>query len=158
MSEINVSKATAKDALTIGKIAYQVSQIHYQQTDKEFKKPILKSQVEYISNSISDKNILVLKAQIDDKIVGYVVVYFNTYPAKHFQFNKRAFIGSIGVDKDHQRQGIGKALLKAVENEVKKHKISVIEIDYYVFNKAAGQLYKKCGYKEKKSYMHKFVY
>ena len=38
MSEINVLKASAKDASKIGKIAYQVAQIHYQQTDKEFKK------------------------------------------------------------------------------------------------------------------------
>lgn len=158
MSEINVLKASAKDASKIGKIAYQVAQIHYQQTDKEFKKPTLKSQTEYISSSIADKDILVLKAQIGDKIVGYVVVYFNTYPAKHFQFNKRAFIGSIGVDKNHQQKGIGKALLKGVEEEVKKRKISVIEIDYYVFNKAAGKLYKNSGYEEKKSYMHKFIH
>ena len=60
---------------------------------------------------------MVLNAQIDDKIAGYVVVYFNTYPAKHFQFNKRAFIGSIGVDENHQRKGVGKALLKGVEEE-----------------------------------------
>ena len=72
MSEINVLKASAKDASKIGKIAYQVAQIHYQQTDKEFKKPTLKSQTEYIAGSIADKDILVLKAQIGDEIVGYV--------------------------------------------------------------------------------------
>ena len=158
MSEIRLLKASAKDASKIGKIAYQVAQIHYQQTDKEFKKPTLKSQTEYISASIADKDILVLKAQIENEIVGYVVVYFNTYPAKHFQFNKRAFIGSIGVDENHQQKGVGKALLKGVEEEVKKRKISIIEIDYYVFNKAAGKLYKNCGYEEKKSYMHKFIH
>ena len=100
---------------------------------------------------------MVLKAQIEGVVVGYVIVYFNTYPSKYFCFNKRAFIGSIGVDKNYKRQGVGKALLKAVENRVKKRNISVVEVDYYSFNTAAEVLYKCCGYKEKKRYMEKFI-
>jgi len=157
MSPIKVTRAVVEDALKIGDIAYQVGQIHYQQTKKEFKKPTRKSQTEYIQKSILDKNVLVLKALIEDKIAGYVVVYFNTYPKEHFQFNKRAFIGSIGVDKKDQQKGVGKALLKAVENEAKKRHISVVEIDYYAFNKAAAALYTHCGYKTKKVYVNKFI-
>lgn len=152
-----ISKATLKDAAKIGKIAYHVALIHYQKTPKEFKRPTLKSQTEYIRQSIADKNILVLKAEMNNEIVGYVVVYFNTYPAKYFQFNKRAFIGSIGVDPAYQRYGFAKALLNAVEAEVKKHKISVIEVDYYSFNTSAASLYKHCGYTEKKRYMRKII-
>lgn len=157
MSQIKVTQATIEDASTIGDIAYQVAQAHYQQTKKEFKKPTHKSQTEYIQKSILDKNILVLKALIEDKIVGYVVVYFNTYPKEYFQFNKRAFIGSIGVDKNYQRQGVGKALLKAVEGKAKKRRFSVVEIDYYAFNKAAETLYSLCGYKTKKIYVNKII-
>ena len=42
MTEINVLQASAKDASKIGKIAYQVAQIHYQQTNKELRSPHLK--------------------------------------------------------------------------------------------------------------------
>ncbi len=157
MSEIKVTQAIAEDASKVGDIAYQVAQIHYQQTKKEFKKPTRKSQTEYIQKSILDKNVLVLKASIEDKTVGYVVVYFNTYPKDYFQFNKRAFIGSIGVDKNYQRQGVGKALLKAVENRARKRHISVIEIDYYAFNHSAEALYTHCGYAPKKVYVGKFI-
>lgn len=157
MTKIKVIKATSADAVQIGKIAYQVAEIHYQQVKKEFKKPTLKSQTEYVRHSILGKDILVLKAELNDAIAGYVVVYFNTYPVMHFQFNKRAFIGSIGVDKNYQHQGVGKALLKAVEAVAKRRKISVIELDYYSFNSAAEKLYKSCGYQEKKCYMRKFV-
>ena len=153
----NIIKATFKDVLKIGKIAYQVALIHYQKTPKEFKRPTLKSQTDYIRQSISDKNILVLKAEINNEIVGYVVVYFNTYPAKYFQFNKRAFIGSIGIDPSYQRCGLAKALLNAVEIQAKKRKISVIEVDYYSFNTSAASLYKHCGYTEKKRYMRKII-
>ena len=157
MSEIKITQAIVEDASKIGDIAYQVAQIHYQQIKKEFKKPTRKSQTEYIQKSISDKNVLVLKALIEDKIVGYVVVYFNTYPKEYFQFNKRAFIGSIGVDKSYQRQGVGKALLKAVEDRAKKRHISVVEIDYYTFNRSAEALYTHCGYVPKKMYVGKFI-
>ena len=157
MPKIKITQAILEDASEIGKVAYQVALIHSKQIKKEFKRPTLKSQTEYIRQSIANKNVLVLKAHINDKIVGYVVVYFNTYPAQHFQFNKRAFIGSIGVDENHQRCGVGKALLKAVEKELKKLKIAVVEIDYYAFNIAAENLYKKCEYKETKRYMRKFI-
>ena len=157
MSKIKITQATSKDISEIGKIAYQVGLIHAQQIKKEFKKPTLKSQTAYIRQSIDNKDILVLKAHIDDVIVGYVVVYFNTYPFAYFQLNKRAFVGSIGVEENYQRCGVGRALLKAVEKEIKKRKISVIEIDYYTFNVAAENLYKNCGYKETKRYMRKFV-
>ena len=157
MKKITITEAVPSDATKIGKIAWQVAKTHFRQTEKEFKKPTLVSQTGYIRKSINDKDILVLKAQMDNEIVGYVVVYFNTYPVKYFQFNKRAFIGSIGVDENHQRQGVGKALLKGVEEAVKKRKISVVEIDYYTFNKAAENLYKSVGYQEKKCYLYKFI-
>ena len=157
MTKIIVKEAVPSDAIKIGKIAWQVAKTHFQQTEKEFKKPTLISQTDYIRKSINDRDILVLKAQKDNEIVGYVVVYFNTYPVKYFQFNKRAFIGSIGVDENHQRQGVGRALLKAVEESVKKRKISVIEIDYYTFNKAAENLYKSVGYQEKKCFISKYI-
>ena len=156
MSNIKVVKANIEDVPEIGKIAHQVAQIHYQKAEKEFKKPTLKNQTAYIRKSVSDKDILVLKAVSDDKIVGYVVVYFNTYPAAYFQLNKRAFIGSIGVDSHYQRTGIGKVLLTGVEKEVKKRHISVVEVDYYSFNRAAESLYTRCGFVERKRYMSKF--
>ena len=157
MPKIKIAQASLEDVSEIGKIAYQVSLIHYKQVKKEFKKPTLKSQINYIRKSILDKNVFVLKALIDHNLVGYVVVYFNTYPVEYFQFYKRAFIGDIGVDENCQRCGVGKALLNAVEKVAKKNHISVIEIDYYTFNTAAENLYRKCGYKEKKRYMRKFV-
>ena len=157
MSEIKVTEAVIEDATQISEIAYSVARIHYKQTQKEFKKPTLKTQADYVRQCISDDDILILKAKIQDEIVGYVVVYFNTFPDKYFQFNKRAFIGSMGVDKNHHRQGVGKALLTAVEIEVKKRHISVVEVDYYTFNRAAERLYKTAGYTENKRYMRKFI-
>ena len=157
MPEVQVTEAVIDDIPQLGSIAYSVARTHYQKTEKEFKEPTPADQTEYIRKCISDDGILTLKAQMGDEVVGYVVVYFNTFPDKYFQFSKRAFIGSIGVAENHRRQGVGKALLKAVENEVKKHNISIIEIDYYTFNVAAENLYKSLGYQENKRYMRKFI-
>ena len=157
MINIQVTKATEDDVPAIGKIAFQVAQIHARQTQKEFKKPTLKSQTTYIRKSVSDATVLVLKATTDNIIAGYAVVYFNTYPTDYFQFSKRAFIGSIGVDKAYQRRGIGRALLHAVEKEAKKRHISVVEVDYYTFNTAAENLYNRCGYQATKTYMRKVL-
>jgi len=157
MTKITVSVAKLKDSETIGKIAFQTALLHYQSVKNEFKKPTKKAQIDYIRKSILDPDLLVLKAEMEKKIAGYVVVYFNTYPEKYFKFSKRAFIGSIGVDENARGQGVGKALLKGVEAELKKRGISVVEIDVYTFNKSAGKLYDSLGYEDIKHYKRKFI-
>ena len=157
MAKITISKARLIDADEIGSIAFQTAQIHYKSVQNEFKKPTLKTQIGYIKKSIENKDILVLKANIRKQIVGYVVVYINTYPKAYFKHNKRAFIGSIGVDENFRGQGVGKALLTGVEKEVKKCGISVIEIDVYTFNQVAEKLYHSCGFEDIKHYKRKFI-
>ena len=157
MEKIKISAAKPIDAMKIGEIAFQTAQIHYKFIPSEFKKPTFKGQFDYIQKSISDKDILVLKAEIKKKITGYAVVYFNTYPEKYFKFHKRGFIGSIGVDESYRGQGVGKALLNGVEKEMKKRKISVLEIDVYTFNQAAEKLYDSAGYEDIKHYKRKFI-
>ena len=131
--------------------------MHHKSAPDEFKRPTLKNQTEYIKKSIVDKDVLVLNACLDEKIVGYVVVYFNTLPKEYFYFEKRAFIGSIAVDEKYRRNGIGTALMKRVEYEAQKRKISVVEIDVYTFNSDAERLYNKLGYKDMKHYKKKVL-
>ena len=157
MAKITVSIAKLKDSETIGKIAFQTALLHYQSVKNEFKKPTLRAQVKYIQKSISDPDILVLAAETEKKIIGYVVVYFNTYPERYFKFSKRAFIGSIGVDENARGQGVGKALLKGVEAELKKRGIPLVEIDVYTFNQSAEKLYDSLGYEDIKHYKRKFI-
>ena len=157
MPKYTISKAVIENADEIGKIAYQVALLHYQNAPDEFKKPTLKNQTEYIKKSIADKNVLVLNAKKDEKIVGYVIVYFNTLPKEYFCFEKRAFIGSIAVDENYRGQGIGTALLQAVETQAKKKKIFVVEIDVYTFNQYAEKLYNKLGYQDIKHYKKKIL-
>ena len=157
MTEIKVSSAILKDATEIGKIAFQTAQIHYKALQNEFQNPTEETQIDYIKKSILDKNILVLKAEVDSKILGYTVVYFNTYLEQYFKFSKRGFIGSIGVDQNHRGKGIGQALLNGVETELKKRGISVVEIDVYTFNHDAEKLYESFGYEDIKHYKRKFI-
>ena len=157
MQKYIITKATIENAVEIGKIAHQVALLHYQNAPDEFKKPTLKGQTEYIEKSIADKNALILKAETDEKIVGYVIVYFNTLPKQYFHFEKRAFIGSIAVDENYRGQGIGTALLESAEKAAKEKKISVVEMDVYTFNKKADKLYNKLGYKDIKHYKKKVL-
>ena len=154
---LEIKKAVPEHVAKIGKIAYQVALLHYQNEPNEFRKPTLKGQTEYIAKTIKEKNALVLDACSGEKIVGYVIIYFNTLPNEYFKFNKRAFIGSIAVDKNYHGKGIGTALLKSAEEAVKKKKISVMEMDVYTFNTDAEKLYNKLGYKDIKSYKKKIL-
>ena len=52
----------------------------------------------------------------------------------------------IGVDKDFRGEGIGEALMNAVETEAKEIGVKVIELQVFGENKPALNLYKKLGF------------
>lgn len=52
----------------------------------------------------------------------------------------------LGVIKTHWGQGVGTALMNALEDWAKEHQITRLELEVMVHNKAAIALYKKCGF------------
>ena len=74
----------------------------------------------------------------DEKISGFIILAG--------EGKKDAYIDEFWIDEKYQRQGIGKKLLKSVEDKCKKRKIKRITI---MTNKKSGafEFYKKLNYK-----------
>ncbi len=157
MFEITVSKAEPSDTEALGNISHQVSLLHYRKVEKEFTEPKLENDITYLNDCIKDDNSFVLKATVANKPVGYIITHINTYPEQHFKYTKKGLIGSIGVDENYRGQGIGTALIKAAEEELKKQGITVMEINVYSFNESAEKLYERLGYKDKSHRRIKFL-
>ena len=89
----------------------------------------------------------------EGKIIA-VVVANKTEDIEYKQVNWRdksdnyIVIHRLGVSPLHQRKGIGKKMMKHIENYAAKNKINSIRLDTYSLNHASVQFYKNLHYKE----------
>ncbi|MDR3159333.1 MAG: GNAT family N-acetyltransferase [Zoogloeaceae bacterium] len=77
---------------------------------------------------------VILKAVAKDRIVGF---------ARAYAENETVFIGRLMVDPAYQNQGLGKRLLRAMENEFSQPRF---ELFTSLKSEKNLRLYEKCGY------------
>jgi len=92
-----------------------------------------------------------LVAEKDGEVVGYIMCRiesdFSGISFIPFSFPKKGHIISIAVLPEHQRKGIGRALIeKALENMAKIYNAKKCYLEVRVSNYPAINLYKKVGF------------
>ena len=87
---------------------------------------------------LSMPNVVRLKAVMDDKMVGFIAG--DVRP-----FKKEAWIATVGVLPEYQRQGIGSALVEACESLVK---MPIMRLYVRMGNQVAIRLYQSTGYQQ----------
>jgi len=75
--------------------------------------------------------------QVEEEICGFV-----TYQIR----DSKAVIGLIATSPEHQRQGVGIQLIKAVESQLTVKGITTLQIPTQLKNAPACNFYKKLGY------------
>jgi ribosomal protein S18 acetylase RimI-like enzyme len=79
----------------------------------------------------------------DNEVIGWIEIT----PKLNPRLAHRGVL-SMGVAKPHRGTGIGRELLSAAIEHAKKIGLEKVELDVYVSNKAAVELYKKFGFKQ----------
>ena len=129
MNIIRASKEDAQEILHLQVLAYQSEAEIYNDYDL----PPLKQTLEEMLIDI--ENQVILKAMIDDKIIGSVRAY---------TINGTCFIGRLIVHPDHQNQGIGSNLMRKIE----KHFNTASRFELFTGHQSERNLYlyQKLGY------------
>lgn len=65
------------------------------------------------------------------------------------------FIYDIEIDEEHRGKGLGRATMRAIEDYVKKHGGTAIDLSVFGFNEIARKLYESEGYEVKRIQMKK---
>ncbi len=77
-----------------------------------------------------------------DAVVGFVALSTRT----HFTGDLHAYIGELVVDRNVERQGVGRLLLRAAERWALEHGFDAITLNTGAANTAARALYASAGY------------
>ena len=81
-----------------------------------------------------------LVAEHEDRVIGFLVLVLTP------EGDGRIF--AIAVDSQYRGRGVGRALLKAAFNTLRKRKIGFVRLEVRVSNHIAQQLYRSTGFME----------
>ena len=93
-----------------------------------------------LGEDVTDPNTVFLVAEIDDDVVGF---------AESYVIDRRDRVGEIDwlhVHPDHRGEGVGSALLEAVETALRDADVDAVEGRVLVDNEAGVAFYERGGY------------
>ena len=102
----------------------------------------------YYENFIENENHIILFAEIDDKIIGYIYGYL--IKQKGILINNTSKIDALYVEEEYRGNKVGDTLIKKFKDWSKEKKVKAIEIDVCAQNESARKLYLNNNFKEKK--------
>lgn len=156
---MKIREAKIEDIEQIVIILEQISKIHYEKRPDIFKK---KSKNEIRKNAIEmlkDKKRKIIVA-VDDTLKIYGLIIYNIKEVKK-HINLRDFkvlwIEELGVDESYRKNGIGKMLMKKVEEDAKILDCKRIELNCWDFNNNAISFYERFGMRTQRRIMEKEI-
>jgi ribosomal protein S18 acetylase RimI-like enzyme len=102
---------------------------------------------EVVARLLDDPSNLVFVAEVDSFLAGYAYAEIMDRPETSFNYAyQMIYIHHISVRPAHRRQGVGRALLEAVQTAASKRDIHTISLDVWTFNVGARALFSRSGF------------
>ena len=123
------------------------SLIHFPNKDvNEFNQKKMTELIDYLN----EEKAIVYGAYDKSKLVGFIWGYPRT-----FFDEKRIFINCLVVNKEYEKQGIGKKLINRLEDFAKENKYDSIDLTVAPFNENAVGFYNHMGFESERIQMVK---
>jgi GNAT superfamily N-acetyltransferase len=104
-------------------------------------------EAEYIRSLLNNAMGRLFVAEEDGRLGGFVYVYVCETAAIPIRASRRfAEVDTIGVRRDWQRTGVGRALMARAHEWAKAHGVDSIQLNVYEFNRGAIAFYEALGY------------
>lgn len=114
---MNIREATLNDLQGICLLSNEINDFHNLHMPNMFKKSAsLNQDIPYWSQYLENEQGIAFVAQQGSEIIGAICAEVIMSTPAPFLFDRRlCFIGTIVISKKHQKTGVGKALMLAVE-------------------------------------------
>jgi ribosomal protein S18 acetylase RimI-like enzyme len=145
---LNVRHAKESDTPALGRLNQQVQTLHSEAHPEVFLAVLDKEAAgSFFDQLRSDPRNLLLVADISGEIVGYIWCEERIgKQGVHLKASHSGYIHHISVDPDHQRRGIGKALVDRAVRELGARGVKSIKVDYWSFNERARTFFLNVGF------------
>jgi ribosomal protein S18 acetylase RimI-like enzyme len=157
MSNIEIKIATLEDVEELGKMHYESSKKHINTFNPDM--PVsLADMVNITKNIINNPRAVLIKATIENTICGCLFLWIIESEEAKIWNNEDEHIGHISeiyVKEEYRQQKIASKMIQFAEDYLKQRNIYGLDLEVYKFNREAYELYKKQGFEEIKTYMHK---
>jgi len=154
---MNIRQGTREDNAKVSEYVKDLWMMHANQ-DPDFYnlKVFQEASPEKYYESIDGKNSLLLIAEDEDKLAGFLKL--DVKEIERFFVSKEVlYADEIYVIEQYRDKGVGKMLLEEAEKIAKTRKIKLMKARVYAFNEKAQKLMEKQGYKGLYSEYYKIV-
>lgn len=146
-----IRKAKLRDVNKLAEMAFVLLDYHSKYDRELYSGPSKKKQIKLfkqrLKRKIFDKNGLLLVAELNSEIIGYLMASIQDRTAL-FKVNKWAHIHDIFVEKNFRGRGIGRKLIKTTKRFFKKKGLKYLELEVHPKNTQAMRNYEKLGFRE----------
>ena len=144
---IRIRKATQRDTEKIASLWCELIDLH-ESFDNYYKRAKNGATVfrEFVEKQISDRNALVLIAQMNKEVCAYLLAKIENKPPVFLE-TKYGMIFDIAVTKKYRRNGIGEKLYNEALEWFQKKKVKRIELTVATSNPISMRFWNKFGFK-----------
>lgn len=149
MASVNIEQT--QDASLLASLNRQVQNLHHQWYPHLFK-PFHEAQVSaFFSEMLQKQDVWAFVARVEKEVIGFSVVIQKNYPESPFKYAYSSlYLDQIGVLPHHQLSGVGKMLIKHMEDFAHEKGILQLETDHWSSNQNAAHFFKSQGFEYSK--------
>lgn len=144
-----IRRAEERDLEDLGRLGAMLMQTHYAFDPQRFLAPVEDAESGYawfLGNVMQDEDGVVLVAEIDSSIVGYVYAALEPLSWKELR-GPAGFIHDIAVREDARRSGVAAELLDAAIAWLREHGAPRVVLWSAAPNEAAQHLFRRFGFR-----------
>lgn len=153
---MTIRTATSEDATSISKLMKELVEEHHQRDNYYKPSSRYHGLKKYIHNSLKDENKLMLVAEINDKIIAYLIAAIEEAPFYSSE-KKIGVIADTVVNKTYRRRGTLTAMFRFTLDWFRKQEVNYIELSVNSKNQAAIAAWQKMGFETYKLRMKKAI-
>ncbi|OGM89796.1 hypothetical protein A3J77_01260 [Candidatus Wolfebacteria bacterium RBG_13_41_7] len=148
---MKIRKAIKKDIPAISGLIKEMANYH-NKIDKFYKVSLSGETIKsYIKEFLEDKNRIIIVAEENKKLIGYIFGSIKIYPV-YISEKKSGYLDEAFVSVDYRKKGIGKKLFFEFIKWLKSKKIKDVTSSVDKRNKTSLKIWEKLGF-----HTHKFT-
>lgn len=144
---VTIRKAASNDVLDLVWLNREVQGIHCGIAPLTFRETNDEEVATWLLSQIDEVNVLFFVAEVDNKVMGYLIVNLIILPANPFMHERKyAHIDHICVGSSARGKGVGRRLIEHAIEIAKGQELDYIELMVWSDNENAKLAFKKLGF------------